>query len=95
MLGEILVYPILGTTIVLAESFEIIIGNTEHDLDASLREGLNDLVIGVEQLDLIDFVVLEQLNHHARAEVVGCLGSPVHAYGLDHVDRDEEEITRP
>ena len=73
MPGDILFNPMLGFVVVIAQPLELGVWNPEHDLNASAGEGLDGPVVGIEELDLVDAVVLEQLHHDARREVVGGL----------------------
>lgn len=77
MLGNILLNPVLGLFVAIV-SLQVLVWDANHDLNATASQGIDGPWIGVEKLNLVDSIVLEQANHNARLENVGGLCAPIH-----------------
>ncbi|GER35125.1 ribose-phosphate diphosphokinase [Striga asiatica] len=72
------------------ERTQLIVGDAEHDFNVHPFEEVDGPSIRIEQLDLINLVVSEKLGNNTRVQVLGSLGSPVHAEPLCHVAHDRQ-----
>lgn len=77
--GDVLGDPVVGGLAAGGEVGEQVVGDADHDLDAGALERAQDGVLGVEQLDPVEPVVLQQAHHRAGRQLVAQLRAPVHA----------------
>lgn len=93
--ANIFLNPILGTVKILGKPLELIVGDAGHDLDASAGEEVDSPVVGVEELDLVNVVVLEYLDDDGRLQNLGGLGAPVYAEAMYRGGQENEGETGP
>jgi hypothetical protein len=88
--GDVGVDPLLRGLHAGGHRGQQVVGDADHHLQPALPEGAHGALLGVEQLDLLEPIVLEHPHHRLRRQRVARLRAPVRPYRADAGRREAQ-----